>query len=330
MNLIDRYVYAVTKGLPQKQREDIDKELRTLIDDMLEQYQGDEPHTKKIERVLIGLGDPELLADSYRESKKYLIGPQNFDKYILMLKLVSGAVFIGISIASVIDGVFTTQTDITNMIVDYIATMFYALLQGFAWVTAGFAIAEYNGVNLPNKNVENEAWSPSDLPLLPEKAASISRIESVFAILFSTIFTSIFYFAPQMFAAYIRDGAGGMNVIPVFNVEVLSKYKALILVVFILGVAKEALKLIIGRWNLKLSYSLTLLNISALALTLIIFANQAIWNVNFISEILRYASIEVDPLNQWINLSTGSIILFIFAYVLEIVTGLYKGVKYNK
>lgn len=37
MELIDRYIYAVTKKLPQKQREDIEKELRTLIDDMLEE-----------------------------------------------------------------------------------------------------------------------------------------------------------------------------------------------------------------------------------------------------------------------------------------------------
>ena len=331
MNMIDRYVYAVIKGLPQKQREDIGKEIRTLVDDMLEEYKDDESsYDSKVQRVLLGLGDPELLADSYRESKRYLIGPQSFDNYILLLKLVFGAIFIGISIASVIDGIFSSQSDIINMIVDYIATMFYALLQGFAWVTVAFAIAEYNGVSLPDKSKKNKVWSLSDLPLLPEKAASISRIESGFAILFSTIFTSIFYFAPQLFAAYIRTGTNHFNVISVFNIAILSKYKTLILVIFILGIIKEALKLITGRWNLKLSLSLTVLNISSLILTLIIFANSAIWNPHFISEVLRYANVEAETLSQWINLSTGSVILFLFAYILEIVTGLYKGVKYNK
>jgi hypothetical protein len=328
--MISRYVYAVTKGLPQKQREDIEKELRTLIDDMLEQHQEDVPYDKKVERVLLGLGDPEVLADSYRDSKRYLIGPTNFDNYLLLLKLVFGAVFLGISIASVIDGMFTSQSDIVDMIIDYIATMFNALLQGFAWVTAAFGIAEYKGVSLPDTKLKNEVWSLSDLPLLPEKSAAISRIESAFAILFFTIFTSIFYFAPQLIAAYIRVGTGSMTVIPVFNIELLSKYKALILVIFILGIIKEALKLITGRWNLKLAFSLTVLNILSLVLTLIIFVNPAIWNVNFVSEMLRFINVQEGSINQWINLSTGFIILLIFSYVLEIVTGLYKGIKYNK
>jgi hypothetical protein len=329
MKLIERYIYAVTKDLPQKQREDIGKEIRTLIDDMLEQQQGDEPYENKIQRVLLSLGDPELLADSYRESKRYLIGPQNFDNYIMLLKLVSGAVFLGISIATVIDGVFSSQSDIINIIVDYIATMFYALLQGFAWVTVGFAIAEHNGVSLTDKK-KKKVWSLSDLPALPEKAAAIPRVESVFAILFSTIFTSIFYFAPQLFAAYIGDGTGSMTIIPVFNIEALFKYKTFILVVFILGIIKEALKLITGRWNLKLSFSLTILNILSLILTLAIFTDSAVWNVNFIPEVLHFVNIETQSLNQWMNFSTGTIIIFIFAYIIEIVTNLYKGIKFNK
>jgi hypothetical protein len=36
MEMIDRYVYAVTKRLPEKQREDVSDELRGLIEDMLE------------------------------------------------------------------------------------------------------------------------------------------------------------------------------------------------------------------------------------------------------------------------------------------------------
>jgi len=280
--------------------------------------------------VLLGLGDPEILADSYRETKRYLIGPQNFENYMLVLKLVFVAVFIGISIATVIGGIFSSQSDILSIFVDYIATMFYALLQGFAWVTVGFAIAEHNGISIADKKRKVKVWGLSDLPMLPEKAAAISRVESVFTILFSTIFTSIFYFAPQLFAAYIGTGTGGMTVIPVFNIEVLSKYRTFILVIFILSVAKEALKLLAGRWNLKLSISLTILNISSLIIVLIIFTNPAIWNGNFMSDVLRYTSIEVESLGQWVNLSTGTIIVFLLAYIVEIVTSLYKGIKYNK
>ena len=35
--MIERYVYDVVRRLPQSQREDISRELRTLIDDMMEE-----------------------------------------------------------------------------------------------------------------------------------------------------------------------------------------------------------------------------------------------------------------------------------------------------
>lgn len=37
MEMMERYIYAVTRKLPQSQREDIGKELRGLIEDMLEE-----------------------------------------------------------------------------------------------------------------------------------------------------------------------------------------------------------------------------------------------------------------------------------------------------
>lgn len=38
MEQIDRYIYAVTKRLPQLQRDDIAEELHGLIEDMLDEY----------------------------------------------------------------------------------------------------------------------------------------------------------------------------------------------------------------------------------------------------------------------------------------------------
>ena len=35
MEMVERYIYAVTKKLPEKQRSDIEQELRSLIEDML-------------------------------------------------------------------------------------------------------------------------------------------------------------------------------------------------------------------------------------------------------------------------------------------------------
>ena len=47
-DLIERYIYAVTKRLPQKVQKDISDELRTLIDDMLAERCGDLFQKKRI------------------------------------------------------------------------------------------------------------------------------------------------------------------------------------------------------------------------------------------------------------------------------------------
>ncbi|MDF2889980.1 MAG: hypothetical protein K0R80_347 [Clostridia bacterium] len=330
MNLIDRYVYAVTKGLPYKQREDIAKEIRTLIDDMLEQHQEDVPYEEKVKRVLLGLGDPELLADSYRESKRYLIGPQNFESYFFILKIVLGAVFLGITIATVVGSFFEPQEGIIGIITSYLAILFSALMQSFAWVTAAFAIAEYKGVNLLDKKDIKEGWSIAELPQLPEKDAAISKVETVFAIIFSTIFISIILFAPQAFAAYISSSPGNTIVIPVFNIEVLSRFKILFVAIFILGILKEALKFYYGRWTLKLSIPVVILSVASAVLTISIFVNPDIWNANFALEVMKHFEINIGELNMWNSLKTGLIIVIILSTLIEIVTSLYKGIKYNQ
>ncbi|MDF2536663.1 MAG: hypothetical protein K0R18_2825, partial [Bacillales bacterium] len=100
MELIERYIYAVTKRLPEAQREDVAKvtkrlpeaqredvakELRGNIEDML----SDNPSQHEIEGVLIELGEPSKLATEFRGKKRYLIGPEHFDQYISILKIVA-------------------------------------------------------------------------------------------------------------------------------------------------------------------------------------------------------------------------------------------------
>ncbi|MGB7605337.1 MAG: hypothetical protein WBL93_07645 [Lutisporaceae bacterium] len=329
MDLVNRYVYAVTKRLSEKQREDIEKELRTLIDDMLEQYEASEAYEIKVQKVLLDLGDPEIMANNYRSTKSYLIGPQNFDNYILILKIVMGAVFLGISISVVVGSIFASQLDIVGIFTDYLGTLTSALLQGFAWVTIIFAVAEYKGVDMKGSNLKGEKWSLSELPLIPEKKAAISPWESIVSILFSAIFMTIFYFAPQLFAAYITNDINGTTIIPIFNLDILNTYRTLFVVIFIFSVLKEALKLISGRWTLKLSVVVTVLSIATTVLMVMVFTNPAIWNPNFSVEIMQHLNLSMDFNNIWIHLTSGFIFIMVAACIIDVSTALYKGVKYN-
>jgi hypothetical protein len=203
-------------------------------------------------------------------------------------------------------------------------------MQGFAWVTAAFAIAEYNGVKLLDKKDIKEGWSIAELPELPQKEATISRVETVISIILSTIFISILCFAPQVLAAYINIGSTSTTVIPVFNLSVINQFKMLFVVLFILGIIKEVLKLYYGRWTLKLSIPVVILSIASAIIIISIFTNPNIWNSNFTLEVMKHIDTNVNVTGIWSNLKIGFITVVILAVIIEIVTSFYKGIKYNK
>src|SRR5690242_9783889 len=106
--LVKRYIYAVTRKLPEAQRADIAKELGGLIEDMLEDHTQGRPATEKdVEAVLLKLGSPDELANKYRGGKGYLIGPEIYSTYIMVLKIVLGAVGIAMFVVFLIQTVMT-------------------------------------------------------------------------------------------------------------------------------------------------------------------------------------------------------------------------------
>lgn len=327
MEIIDRYVYAVVSKLPGKQREDIDREIRTLIDDMMEKYPDEELELNKAKKVLLELGDPNVLAENFIDRKRYLIGPKNFDKYIFVLKIVLGAVFLGISIAVGIEAIFSNDDNILSTIIGYFATLFSALMQAFSWVTLIFAISEYNGIDLNDAMDKEMPWSLKDLPVIPNKKAMISPIEAIAGIVFSTIFMLVLYFVPQIFAVYIEEANNIYVSIPFFNMDALGGYKNLIIIMFIMAIGKEILKLIYGRWNLKLAISHSILSMVSLIIFLIIFCDPNIWNPTAVITLNKY--INLGSVFDWKQLSNGFIIFVIIINIIDIVSAIYKGVNYN-
>src|SRR5699024_5117496 len=127
MDLVDRYIYAVTQKVPQAQRKDIADELRGLIEDMLDE-RAEESTAKEnnIEEVLLELGSPRELADKYRGTKKYLIGPALFDTYVSTLKIVLVVVSVGIGIGFIIPTVLEPSS-ILDYFFDMIVSLFCVL-----------------------------------------------------------------------------------------------------------------------------------------------------------------------------------------------------------
>ena len=103
-DLKERYIYAVTRNLPRASRQDIERELDTLIEDMLEARCGkDAPTEKDLRVVLTELGTPAELFRKYSpDAGKALIGEGYYPQYKGFLKLLLPLIAGGLLIAHIV------------------------------------------------------------------------------------------------------------------------------------------------------------------------------------------------------------------------------------
>ncbi|WP_054955959.1 HAAS signaling domain-containing protein [Paenibacillus dakarensis] len=285
MELIKRYVYAVTQKLPEQQRADIDKELTSLIEDMLdERVEGGPISERDIEEVLTELGDPALLAAKYRGKERYLISPERFDPYVAVVKVVIFSILIAISVASIVEFLMSPNEAVTQF-ADYLATLFFASIQGFAWVTIVFAWLDYKDLGSGSKRIRNNRWKPSDLQAIPDTKSVIKPSEPILGIIFSVIFLVLFTFALEL-VGVIRIHDGHSFVIPVFNTEEFGKYIPFIWIVTAIGILRDCLKMVTRKWNIQIVAVHLFFNITSLILMVVMLSNSSIWNPAFMSELV--------------------------------------------
>src|SRR4030095_12895749 len=105
MNLIDRYIVEVGKHLPRKNRADIEAEIRSTLEDMLdERKQGDGTADKAtVLPLLTEYGRARAVASTYQTHQhQYLIGPRLFPIFErvvrIVLAIVIGASLIGLGV----------------------------------------------------------------------------------------------------------------------------------------------------------------------------------------------------------------------------------------
>ncbi len=89
-NLIDDYVSEVGRRLPRKTHTDIEAEIRSILQDMLEersQKNGKPVDEEMTLGVLKEYGAPEKVAATYL-GDRYLIGPRLYPIFMLVLRIV--------------------------------------------------------------------------------------------------------------------------------------------------------------------------------------------------------------------------------------------------
>ncbi len=294
-DLIDRYVYQVTKRLPQAQREDIEQELRGLIDDML-CAKTDAPTKEDVTAVLRELGHPSELAAKYGGPRRWLIGPAYYDIYIMVVKIVLAATGFGIILAQSIGLITAPPQTIWQGFAVFIGSVFGGVIQSFAWVTAIFAIIERCAKDAPWKGKD---WNPSDLPPVPDHKKTIKRSEPIVGIAFTVLFLVVVNTMPQLLGAYIFND-GSYTTVPVFDLTVFYRLLPLIDVMICLGLVKELLRLIVGRYTTAMCVALVVINVMSMVMFIWLFGpSSGIWNPSFMTQIGTPWSLSADGAKFW-------------------------------
>lgn len=225
--LIDRYVYAVGKRLPYKIRRDVEQEIITLIQDMLEERCGGRPEELKDVRVVLAeLGRPEELAVQYSpDHDKCLIGQPYYSKYKTVLKIVAPSVLLGMFLAGSIDTVIAlvgkdvSWIDYFEQIFRWIGMCIQGLVTAFAIVTGIFALLQWKQVAL--EELSTEAWENVARPVTKGKKSN--KVDAAAGIVLSIVFLVIFIFAPQIICAVFTDTQGIRHTMPVLNTVLVRK-----------------------------------------------------------------------------------------------------------
>ena len=205
--LIDSYIEEVGSKLPLRQRDDIQTEIRSLLEDTLEdrlQETGGKADIEMVAGLLEEFGSPNKMAVQYAPDR-YLIGPKLFALFRLVLKIVLSILIIlgliGLGIAASQAESFAEGLRIVgrNML-----EMVNGLLTTFAWIVIVFAILERV---LPESEKDDNDWDPRKMERVPDQD-KVKVGELIVAIVFSAIGIVVFNFFPQIIRGIVSaDGA---------------------------------------------------------------------------------------------------------------------------
>ncbi len=327
MEMIERYVYAVTQRLPEKARTDVEMELRGLIEDLLEErVQGKTVSKADINSVLIELGNPRDLAKEYGGEPRYLIGPGLFDSYLDVLKIVGSVILTVVGVALVIKA-FVTPQDIVTFIIGFLGSLIGVAFQVFVWVTLSFAAAEYFTKD-DRESMPQQEWTPEDLKEIPDHTRQIPVREPLAEAGLSIFFLAL-YLMPQRLGVVQITPDAVTTVIPVVNTSMVRHFLPLVVAFVGITVVREAWKLVQRKWSGQLAVVSLVCNLIAIVLAYFIFANPAFWNPNFVDQLLGAGVGEVARVLKsiWPIFTVQFVRVIIVAYVFDTIRAFYRAFK---
>lgn len=328
MNLIDLYIQEVAKRLPEKNREDITLELRSIIDDMLpEDY-----NEKDVKSVLEKLGSPVSLANGYLDRPMHLIGPRYFDVYTTLLKMIIPIAAVIALISMIAENFIGYSGDqavlnvIFQLIGKGIGEIFEVGLHVFFWLTLVFVILERTDTD---KGIEPlttslKKWTPDDLKnisYIPKKKA-ISKFEVFGGLMWTAVWATLYFYAKHLVGVYNGTANGLKFVSPTFNQDVLLQYWPIVVIMIVFEICISLYKLVQGQWTQRLAIGNAILQVAGTIVFIVIVVNPHVFNAGFITYLANAFTISLEGFKTW--LVGGGIVIYTLSAAINIFDGFRK------
>jgi hypothetical protein len=328
VNLIDRYVNETIGGLPEEKRQEAAQELRSRIDRMLPQNPSEQDVVNTLDKIKSS-SRPKM---EFFRTKKYLIGPDLFDSYIVILKLVLIVVAAVVASTVLFSWIIKPnfQGGVVSMTVDVIKKVAVAVMQGiaqsFLWVTLVFVVMDRSGIKKEKLYIVTKALPQEDLGDTEKKEKGIIHRGEVFFAMFGTIFfTALLYFKPQLIAWYAKDDAGVTAGTPLLNIDRLSSYIPVVIMFAVVSFAILFWKLFVLHWKVSLATANLLYNTAVSIFLFIAVRDLSLYNEDFILNFAELFQITLPEMLQYWGKGTFVFALvFVVANIWDSVDGFLK------
>jgi hypothetical protein len=329
MELLDRYVYAVGRRLPAKQRGDIEKELKSLLLDALDARTGGRLATDDdVAAVLAEFGQPADVAARYT-GERYLIGPRLYPVYRMVVGIVLAAMAFGLFLSFLMVFVFGTMTaaNAWAYLLKFLGSFVSSVWGAIGVITVVFWGIERGIIKHKGEPDEKEKWDPRTLPPIPKSKHAWKPSQSVVSIVFAIIALVLFNVFPDLVSVYMRDGSGQWLHIPIFSQQALAVYLLLWDISWVLTLILHVVLLVQGHMRVGISIAQIALKLFNIAVLGVMIAGPALFNTavtsasNEISSLFTQAMPILNMQFKWI------FILFIIISVADIVKCIYQVIK---
>lgn len=268
MNLIDKYIAAVGKHLPRKNRADIEAEIRSTLEDMLEERKQatDEAEDKTLIELLKEYGAPRDVAASYT-GPRYLIGPRVYPIFELVTKIVV-AVLLAVTLVGLGIGLSRSSLagpEFLKTVGEGALNLLGGLITAFGNIVLVFAILERV---LPAKEFEEEEeWNPAELAKEPDPDR-IKFGEQIFEMFFLVLFLIVFNLYPEIIGIGFFNDNDWVFISPILT-DAFFSYLPWLNVLILLQLGFNVYLLRHGVWNMTTRIMNILLELGSIALAVV-------------------------------------------------------------